>query len=749
MSNPILSPLLAVKAGNRTQIELEPRLDPVFQAYSKWNELLVLAGPKPTVSEEPVADDRAYSVEGSEQKFCRPWLKLAERTGLEKGLEVSFERRDDGLHLTAAFVEDPAKRVSGAVPFQVRIKSVQLKYGNDPADVLAFADPVQEPMDPAEGPAFRVAVDTAVTENESLARMLAAMQAPDSACWTVTMDFEWIKLIPAAPPESGPPATPFDPRVAFDPTRIAVMHPFTARPAVTDPAATIGGLGQATPIRPIGAPALFALTGSIATIEGPELVRAILRQPPPPPEPTRQVETIIIERRPAAFYPKTTASNRAIFAAIDGDYVQAGWRSSSHGWYQPTPIQDTVYCLPDAYRLQVDEVTGYPSIQAVLLRKNSSGELVDDLDPALYKTRLTLKVRPDFDAERLDSLRALIRGESSNEIKYADLVLGGYSGARFVADDALAGLGELFAGSTAGDEETIDPAEGFTLTYEGNAEFIDLIFQRLKGEGIGGSVELDLNEPGGRVRKHRIPVSLTLRRLAPLTLEWELVPQPMAPDAQDPPAEREPQDFRLRNPTPVTVRVAGLQAYALQKTRGVRRVAEWCVAKPEGMELPLVLAGSEGRTLRLRPESPTALPNAWDITLLGVRPELSDQLVLDQLFDAATAGVRGWRVEIECPPLAFFDQLKPEEQALIEDVVAIEIEVRRLGSNNIEEVNLSRQKPRGTVLLSRTVADFVTDRSTGRSVFEYRQRVQHRFRAEEPTAWRQETGSHLSVFLTG
>jgi hypothetical protein len=83
----------------------------------------------------------------------------------------------------------------------------------------------------------------------------------------------------------------------------------------------------------------------------------------------------------------------------------------------------------------------------------------------------------------------------------------------------------------------------------------------------------------------------------------------------------------------------------------------------------------------------------------------------------------------------------------MKDLAAIEVEVRRLGSASSEEVRITRQAPSGSVLLSRTVADFISDRSTGTSTFEYRQRVIRLTRAEDWTPWRQETGSALSVFL--
>jgi hypothetical protein len=152
--------------------------------------------------------------------------------------------------------------------------------------------------------------------------------------------------------------------------------------------------------------------------------------------------------------------------------------------------------------------------------------------------------------------------------------------------------------------------------------------------------------------------------------------------------------------------------------------------------------------IQLTVDDPAPLYNAWEIALVDAGTSTSSELVLGSLFDAATGGVRGWKVAVECPPLAFFDQLSPGDKTAMQDVVAVEVEVRRAGSTASEEVRLTRQAPAGAVLLSRTVADFVSDRATGRSTFEYRQRVLRVTRAEEWSPWRSETGSAVSVFLS-
>jgi hypothetical protein len=716
-----------------TQFMLAKSTDPVYLALAKWNSELVLSG-SAAGSEEPLDDGRGYTVEGSPKPLSRPRLKVARRPDVfYPGPDVRFEQRDDGLHLVAVFEEDRANRVAGTLPFPVQVKSVQLAYGDTANDVLDFPEHLPEPGDPETGPAFKIEAD-AIVPAERKAEIIAALLTRDKTTWNVNLEFKWTRIV------SGPQPLP--------------PHPIVTRPIMFKPA-----LLSPAMLRIAGDSPAVA-TKTVAMTERTALLRAILVAPttPSPPQPRREEKTYSIPRPMKAYYPNPanaiSKENSPIYAAVDDNYMQVEWMQfgnlQEQSWFRPTPIQGTVYVLPDGYRLQVNEVTGQPSIEAILLRKNSSGELVDTLDPSQYKVRLTLKVRPTFNPERLNNLRAHIRGLTTNQVKYAEFVLGGYSAARFVPDPSLAGVGELFAGSTAGERDMINPAEPFTLTYEGNAEFIDMLFKKLRpdGEGINGSVVLDLVGPGKTTVKQSVPVLLSLGKLAPVQLPWSFTPPPApAPGTTPEPDDLLPRELKLTNASRVDVTLGGLTAYALQESPVTRRVDAYYSAKSD-VTWPRTLPPGSSQVVHLTIEGENPLCNAWDIALVDCQTKTSADLVVNQIFDAATSGVRGWKVDIDCPPFAFFDQLSPEDKAKMADVVAFEVEVRRFGSDLVEEARLTRQTPSGAVLLSRTVADFISDRAVGRSTFEYRQRTVHITRADDWTPWRQESGKNMSVFLT-
>ena len=373
-----------------------------------------------------------------------------------------------------------------------------------------------------------------------------------------------------------------------------------------------------------------------------------------------------------------------------------------------------------------------------------------DDDPKNYTIRCTLRVQPDFDPVRLDRLRTLVRREL--QMEFADLTLGGYKAASFQADEALAGLGELFAGQSAADQPLVDALNGFSLTYEGRAEFIDALLARLQSMGIEGQVILRLDQPGEEDEPLLIPVTLTLRQLAAVALPGQF--QPVVVNGQPEPGL--PRAFTLHNPTPLPMQVTALQSHALHKAPLTGAVTAWCAATATGAALPAVIAPNGSLEVVFTLSPPEAVYNAWSVQLIGTAPALSKQVLVNLLLDHATQGVRGWQITLDCPPLQYFAQLPPEQQAPFQDVVAVEVEVKRklvqaetgtLLDTPSETVRLTKAAPSGSVLLSRTVADFVSDRAPGRNVFCYRRRLVRILRVDEWGPWQEATGSATSVFF--
>jgi hypothetical protein len=559
-----------------------------------------------------------------------------------------------------------------------------------------------------------------------------------------------IELRVDAGPSSGQDwAAWVEPRVIVSPPPPAPAEP----PAEPEVAATMaampiegrgdGGLrGRGTGFRP---PPGWPPPVQPPVVEPSPPVAPTPGDPPPPLTSGAAVvghpRTVTVERRWPADFPDTGV-NKHIYAALEGTGTLHDWQSSAAGWFQPSPVQDTVNCLPTTYRLAVDEATGLPAVQMFLLPKDGAGPA----DPARYQIRLALRVVPWFDPNKLEQLRALVRGMSDGTVKYADLVLGGYRAARYVPDETLAGLGELLAGLTVGGGEAIDPANGFFVTYLGDAETIGVVLRMLqdeRGEGIGGSVELDLANPAGS-QKQRVPAQLSFRRLAPVPLRWEPVPPPPAPAVGEGPPLPE---LLVTNPARRPVKLTGIRAFGLERSPISGRVGGWQKATPEGVEGPLMLAPAQAGRVRLRLDDPAAPVNAWDISVAAAEPELDRQLVLNELFDLATGDAPPWRVEVTCIPLEEFDQLPPDEQAAIAHV-KVEVEVCRPDRpDTVQDVILTRDKFSGHVDLHRTVADVLGGDAASRSAFEWRRRLHHPTGPGDWSDWDSDSGTTLSVYI--
>ncbi len=774
MGEPVISPRLARRAGNSELFIFERKFDPARLAFQNWNQGLVLGGSQPSGPVKPTQDGRAYRVEGSRHRYSRPFVRVARQKGWQEGPEVRFLRDEDGLWLTAIFEEDHERRVANTLPFDVRVTSVHLRYGSE---VLEFEELLQAPLpDPMEGPAFRIEVKTLVPEDGRHTRLIRAMQAIDTTRWEIGMEFDWEVPDTSPTPDAGSPRPRLNPAVVRPNPRFtatlahrpllstAIANRSVIQPRVMAPLTRVSTNSitardavflRAETARPVAT--MVARPEALATIDLRNQVREALSANTISNildfrlvnNNTPEVETIKIPpgtRRETAHYPDGFAENDRIYAAVTGNYTHLGWRNSAHGWYQPTLVQDTVYTLPDAYRLELDSTTGLPAILPLLRLDENATDDDGVIDPEDLRVRLSMRVAPVFDADRLTDLRDFVRGVSHQVVKWADLVLGGYSRATFIPDESLEDIGELIGGADQANESLIDAEGGFTLTYEGSTEFFALLVDRLKTDGIRGRVELELIDETNTTQTHTVPVVLTLRQTRPLRLNWQVIPPPLDEDGNQGVAQ-----LIVTNPTSRVVHVARLRTTALLLVPTTRQVSDYRELGVNPVNEPILFNPGQTRTFPLEPgelEPGRPFPvSAWHVNFYGVTVQNEGvDAVLHNLFDIATASVRGWRIEVDCPPLEFFDQLPPEDQAPFRNVVAVEVELRRTGSPTVVDLRLTKAQPRGELLLSRSLTDFLDDAS-GANRFEYRRRLIRISGLDAWSGWREARGSSVSVFF--
>jgi hypothetical protein len=72
----------------------------------------------------------------------------------------------------------------------------------------------------------------------------------------------------------------------------------------------------------------------------------------------------------------------------------------------------------------------------------------------------------------------------------------------------------------------------------------------------------------------------------------------------------------------------------------------------------------------------------------------------------------------------------------------------RVGNDTPSEtLHLTAQSPSGAILLSRTIADFMSDRAASAKTFLYRRQLIRVAKADDPGPWREATSSEASVFF--
>ena len=144
---------------------------------------------------------------------------------------------------------------------------------------------------------------------------------------------------------------------------------------------------------------------------------------------------------------------------------------------------------------------------------------------------------------------------------------------------------------------------------------------------------------------------MTLRQLAPVALGVTIAGTAAAASPKT----------TIRNPTQRTVKVGGIQVFALERSLMTGSVSAWSAATPQPPIAGSSLTTGKATTVTVNARPPDAPWNNWEVELAGVEVDLQNQLVLNELFDAATTGMR-LEVEVDSSPLQYFSQLAPAEQ---------------------------------------------------------------------------------------
>ncbi|CAE7340480.1 unnamed protein product, partial [Symbiodinium pilosum] len=744
------------------KLQLVPERDPFNIAFAAFNKQIALSGNVPQLERTPSSDGRSYAVEGRSKRYSRPALRLAQRGGWEPGPEVRFVRAEDGsLRLAVAFEEDPdaEHRADGALPFAVKVTSVALEPadGSGAWSRLAFDQTLlQIPLGQGDdGPAFRIEAEALLPNEGEATQIASALQRDGGARWKIALEFDWVpKQIRRSSNRSGrstgfvatpillhrAPVVTAQPMVAararVDRTSLnssAVLRLVKEARVTPQPRGGRGGSGdrpQTATAMPAGGLKRVKLNGVIDKIVAGQIETPVLDT-----QPDNDVRTQRIVRSIAAHYPPQFPAHEPIYAALTGAGSHLGWRASAHGLFQPADLRDTCYILPDRFLLARNAESTLPEVTGILLEPQEipSGTSLED---ALI-TRLTFRVVPYIDPARLVELRKLIRAETSNEVVYSDLTIGGYKSARFVPDQALQGLGEFLTGAREAESREVTPEAGFAITYEGRAEFTSLLFDKLRGEGIRGEVEFELEQQSGDLLRQRVPVLLALDDTAPLEPTWSFA----FADPQDPGSQRV---LEITNPYARELEVDALTLTALSRSTVTGEILDFRHADLGRDNLRLQPGTTE--TVGLDFGADDAAWNVYELVFGDVALDVDPQQSLQALYDTFVNTVRSWKITVTAPQFVGFDHLPDEMQQHVAQILTFEVELRRPGLSRTVSARVSRDTPEAEVFLDRRLADLLKESSE--TAYEYRRRIVRFTSATAWSDWQTTTDASLILFST-
>jgi hypothetical protein len=458
------------------------------------------------------------------------------------------------------------------------------------------------------------------------------------------------------------------------------------------------------------------------------------KRPPVNTQPQPDARTQQVTRRLDAHYPPELNVYKPIFAALEGYDTQLGWRASAHGHFRPSDIRDTCYILPDCMLLGRDPETTLPNVTGILLEPKElpAGTALED---ALI-TRLTFQAVPFVDPARMLELRKLIRAETSNDVIYSDLAIGGYTKATFVPDPSLANLEDFIAGTQEAAGQEVTPEAGITLVYEGPADFTALLFDKLRGDGIGGEVAFELPQDGGDLLTVNVPVVLAIDQLAPLEPTWSFA----LADPSDPGSERV---LSLSNPYDRDLTARGLRVTALTRSSVTGETQDFRHAELSRTDVSLSPEASE--TVGMDFGSDEVAWNEYEVVFGGIELDADPQRLVKRLFDTFVNTVRAWRVDIAAVQLQHFDALPDAFKQQLEFIIKFEVEIRRAGGSRVASASLDRDNPTATVFLDQSLADMLG--GSDDAVYEMRRRTVHLLTGvSDWTEWTRGTDANINVF---
>ncbi len=375
-------------------------------------------------------------------------------------------------------------------------------------------------------------------------------------------------------------------------------------------------------------------------------------------------------------------SDHAIFAKVFGNFEreELKWNSFSpenvgnEGYmvhYRKGNGTGIYFMLPTEFRLKTTE-EGIPDIRIWMYNKNKD---IPNSQPD-YRYRLTIKIQPYFNPKAKKDLVDRLHQESGEE-KYVypnNILLGGYSSAKFEVNPAFADFNAELAGEVTETLNNIDVGNGFDIILDTNLESFQYFKTEVaSGFNIGKITFMLEEETDGEISEvaAEIPVELDLRLLSNPQLSFKQESRRVFIDIGGNQIKfDQPNGFTVSNSMPFDLEIGGVELTLMhQLPNGSIENAEPYLF-PEFQDWPIRIQGNgvEERKFELDEDNLDAslndkeILNTLQIEPFSVRALIDKDIVLQRIMDLATGELEEWELVVRCRFFENWNNYSDEEK---------------------------------------------------------------------------------------
>jgi hypothetical protein len=404
---------------------------------------------------------------------------------------------------------------------------------------------------------------------------------------------------------------------------------------------------------------------------------------------------------------------KPIFAVIMGSASDGTvWlQQPGPGYSRPASGSNAYYILPDCYRLALDANSGLPAMSLLLVETPPS---TPD-GSTTFSLRVRLAVAPVLDGGRLEKMRESLR--SSQNIMYAQLVIGGYTSATFVLSamfSQLPGFHSSVLNADAG--AGIDASNGFELVLDCSLEFYTLLTKMLTSpDGVQGTVQfkivtshVDSTPPVDTMLVVNVPVVLSFHGPSPLKIAAALdSTAPAAPNLLT---------VAVTNPLQSPLNVSGIYPTVMTVDQSLGVTTGATVLTPSQNDLALAPAEQKSLTLTNPGGGPLPSYTSLGIDFGSIIPTFDPTGVLNHYQSlVSTSGLKA-TAHFNCYLLKHPDQIPPA----LANLIGVQIEVKHTDDGPTLSVPLTRDSPALDAGIPYSFAEFLAGESLSEPTFKYR-----------------------------